>query len=124
MKKGIHILQIEHLKKRYPKVFKALAEDIYELRYLMVIDENYDDDDSDEFDAIDPEDYNYLLYITETLQDAVGEDIMVELVKKLKVHKDIEEFHLSEIDLYGLQTNLDEEGIAQIVLSIIEETVA
>jgi hypothetical protein len=46
---------------------------------------------------------------------------MVEMVKKLKVHKDISEFYLSDIDLYGIQTQLDEERIALMVLSTIEE---
>ncbi len=117
-------MNIEQIKERYPKLFKTLEEDISELRYLMVIDENYNDDDSDEFDAIDPEDFNYLLYITERLQDAVGEDIMISLVKELKTHKNVDAFYLSEIDLYGLQTNLDEENIALMVLDIIEKRVA
>ena len=51
-------MNIEHLREQYPKIFKTLADDVTELRYLMVIDENYDDDDSDEFDGIDPEDFN------------------------------------------------------------------
>jgi len=117
-------LNIEHLREQYPKVFKTLAEDVTELRYLMVIDENYDDDDTDEFDGIDPEDFNYLVYITERLQTAVGEEVMVALVKKLKNHKDIDEFHLSEIDLYGIQTQLDEAHIAHMVLDVLEEHVA
>ncbi|PHS42302.1 MAG: hypothetical protein COB07_00750 [Sulfurovum sp.] len=117
-------MNIEHLKEKYPKIFTKLPEDITELRYLMVIDENYNDVDSEEHDAIDPEDYNYLLYITELVQDAVGEDVMVELVKKLKTHKDIEEFFLSEIDLYGIQTELSEEKIGHMVLEVLEETVA
>lgn len=95
-----------------------------ELRYLLVIDINYDDDDSDEFDAIDPEDYNFLLYTTEMLQESVGEPTMVELVKRLKEHKDIDEFYLSDIDLYGIQTELDEEGIAHMVFGSLEEIVA
>jgi len=117
-------LTIETLKEAYPKLYRTLPEDVSELRYLLVIDENYDDDDSDEFDAIDPEDFNYLLYVTDTLQDAVGEPVMIELVKKLKTHKYIEEFYLSDIDLYGIQTGLDEEGIAYMVLGTLEEILA
>lgn len=117
-------MTIESIEKNYPKLFKTLPEDTTELRYLLVIDENYDDDDTDEFDAIDPEDFNYLLYVTDLLQEAVGESNIVELVKMLKVHKDIEEFYLSEIDLYGIQTALDEEGIADMVLSSLEEILA
>lgn len=109
------------LKKACPKLFEKIEEEVTEIRYLLVIDENYDDDDSDEFDAIDPEDYNYLIYTTDLLQESLGEPLMVELVKKLKVHKDISEFYLSDIDLYGIQTQLDEERIALMVLSTIEE---
>ena len=115
---------IETIEKNYPKLFKTLPEDVTELRYLLVIDENYDDDDSDEFDAIDPEDFNYLLYVTEMLQEAVGEPTIIELVKKLKDHKNIEDFYLSDVDLYGIQTDLDEEGIAHMVLNTLEESLA
>jgi hypothetical protein len=121
---GVDILTIETLKETYPKLYKLLPEDISELRYLLVIDENYDDEDSDEFDAIDPEDFNFLLYVTDTLQESVGEPVIVELVKRLNDHKDIEEFYLSDVDLYGIQTNLDEEGIAHMVLGSLEEILA
>ncbi len=117
-------MTIETIEKNYPKLFKTLPEDTTELRYLLVIDENYDDDDTDEFDAIDPEDFNYLLYVTDLLQEAVGEPTMIELVKNLKVHKDIEEFYLSEIDMYGIQTSLDEDGIAHMTLGSLEEILA
>jgi len=117
-------LTIENIEKNYPKLFKTLPEDVTELRYLLVIDENYDDDDTDEFDAIDPEDFNYLLYVTDLLQEAVGEVHIIALVKTLKVHKDISDFYLSEIDLYGIQTDLDEEGIAAMVLGSLEEILA
>lgn len=115
-------MTIETIEKNYPKLFKTLPEDVTELRYLLVIDENYDDDDSDEFDAIDPEDFNYLLYVTDVLQEAIGESAMVEMIKKLKVHENIDEFYLSDVDLYGIQTSLNEDGIAKTVLGTVEET--
>jgi len=114
-------LTIEALKEAYPKIYKTVPDDVTEFRHLLVIDINYDDDDSDVFDGIDPEDYNFLLYVTEILQEAVSEPVMIELVKKLKVHKDIDAFHLSEIDLYGIQTNLDQEAIGHMVMSTLEE---
>ena len=114
-------MNIEILEQNYPKLFKVLPEDITALRYLLVIDENYNDDDTDEFDAIDPEDYNYLVYITDMLQEVMGEEKMIAFVKALKSREEIEEFYLSEIDLYGLQTKLSEEGIAKMILGIVEE---
>lgn len=117
-------MNIETLQQSYPKLFKALTEEITALRYLLVIDENYNDDDTDEFDAIDPEDYNYLVHVTEMIQEVLGEEKMVSFVKALEARTEVEEFYLSEIDLYGLQTKLDEESIAKMILDIIEELMA
>ncbi|MEA1880096.1 MAG: hypothetical protein U9N11_05595 [Campylobacterota bacterium] len=113
-------MTIETLQRTYPKLFKALPEEISALRYLLVIDENYNDDDTDEFDAIDPEDYNYLVYMTEMLQEVMGEEKMVAFVKALDAREEVEEFYLSEIDLYGMQTKLNEDEIAQMILGIVE----
>jgi hypothetical protein len=114
-------MTIETLEESYPKIYKQLPEEISALRYLLVIDENYNDDDTDEFDAIDPEDYNYLVYITEMLQALMGEETMVAFVKALEARVEVEEFYLSDVDLYGVQTKLSEEGIAKMILDIIEE---
>lgn len=114
-------MTIETLSTQYPKFFASLKEEVSALRYLLVIDFNYNDIDSDEFDAIDPEDYNYLIHITELLQESIGETRVIEFVKKLQGHSTIEEFYLSDADLYGIQTSLDEEGIAHMILTLIEE---
>ena len=114
-------MNIETIEKSYPKLFKQIPEDISALRYLLVVDENYNDDDTDEFDAIDPEDYNYLVYVTDMLQEVMGEEKMVAFVKALEARTEVEEFYLSEIDLYGMQTKLSEEGIAKMILGIVEE---
>lgn len=113
-------MTIETLIIKYPKLFKLLPDDIDAVRYLFVIDENYNDDDTDEFDAIDPEDFNYLVYVTDLLQEVMGEDTMIEFVKVLSTHKDVDEFYLSEVDLYGMQTSLDEDAIANMLLGIAE----
>jgi len=110
-----------HLKQTYPKIFSSLEDDIDEVRYLVVVDENFDDEDSDEFDAIDPEDYNYLVYITERLQTLLAEGGMVALVKQLESHPSVDLFYLSEIDLYGIQTVMTQEQIEQMLLQHVEE---
>ena len=115
-------MTIETLRTTYPKLFSKVEDDIDELRYLLVIDENFDDVDSDEFDAIDPEDYNYLVYVTERLQAVLGEKGMVSFIKVLEAHNDVSLFYLSDVDLYGIQTELRDEGIAKMVLGIVEET--
>jgi hypothetical protein len=116
-------VNIETLRSTYPKLFSKVDDEIDELRYLLVIDENFNDVDSDEFDAIDPEDYNYLVYVTERLQEALGEEGMVTFIKLLEAHKNITLFYLSDVDLYGIQTDLDDEGIAKMILEIVETIV-
>ncbi len=116
-------MTIETLRTKYPKLFSKVEDDVDELRYLVVIDQNYNDIDSDEFDAIDPEDYNYLVYVTERLQAVLGEEGMVSFIKVLEAHKDVSLFYLSDVDLYGIQTELTDEGIATMVLDIAETIV-
>jgi len=113
-----------NLKIQYPQIFSKLSEEVDEVRYLVVVDKNFNDVDSDEFDAIDPEDYNYLVYITERLQDVMGEKIMVEFIKQLESHKDVALFYLSDTDLYGIQTHLEDEAIEKMVLETVESLVA
>ena len=117
-------MNIDTLKNEYPNLFKKVPEDINELRYLLVIDENYHDEDSDELDDFNPSDYNYLLYATEIFQELLGEKGMVELVKRLNESESFEDFYPSEIDLYGIKTDLDKEGIAKTVLSTAEEIIS
>ena len=113
----------ETLRSTYPKLFSKVDNEIDEIRYLVVVDKNFDDVDSDEFDAIDPEDYNYLVYVTERLQAVLGEEGMVTFIKLLEAHKDVALFYLSDVDIYGIQTKLDDDGIAHMVLEIVEEIV-
>ena len=116
----------EILDQKYPKTFSKLDEDIDEVRYLVVVDENVNDEDSDEFDAIDPEDYNYLVYVTDRLQALLlqeSEENMITLVKRLEGHSSIDLFYLSDIDLYGIQTDLNQAEIEMMILEIAEELV-
>ena len=109
-----------YLKETYPKIFSKLDVDVDEIRFLVVVAKNFNDVDSDEFDAIDPEDYNYLVYVTERLQAVLGEEGMVVFIKKLEAHEAVELFYLSEVDLYGIQTGLEDEAIATMVLDLAE----
>ena len=116
-------MNIERLRSTYPKLFSKVDDELDELRYLLVIDKNFNDVDSDEFDAIDPEDYNYLVYVTERLQEILGEGGMVTFIKALEAHDDVALFYLSDVDIYGIQTDLEDEGIAKMILEIAETIV-
>ncbi len=115
-----------NLEKEYPKLFKELKDKIFveTPRDLIVVDENYDDIDSDEFDVFDPSDYNFLIYITPRVQEILGEDGLNKLTKKLENDKRFEDFFASEIDMYGIKViNTDEETIETMILKLIEEEI-
>ncbi len=112
------------LEKKYPKLFGLLEDTTFvdSPRDLVVVDENYDDIDSDEFDVFDPSDYNFLVYITPRVQDALGEKGIGQLVKRLESDERFEDFFASEIDMYGIKvTDMDEESIGDLIIKVIEE---
>jgi len=110
-----------NLQKEYPNLAKAIEEkDLDEIRYFVVVDENYEDIDDEEVDVFDPEDYNYLIYITERVQEALGEDGLKSLIEKLYNIKEFENFLDSEIDLYGAKANLEDNEVAKLVLKEID----
>ena len=108
--------------KDYPNIAKNIEEkDLDELRYFVVVDENYEDIDDEELDVFEPENYNYLVYITERLSAALGEDGLRDLIAQLYEEKEFENFLDSELDLYGVKSDLDSDEIARRVLARADE---
>jgi len=109
------------LQKDYPNLLSRVDQPVEELRDLVIVDENYDDVDSDEFDIFDPEEYNFLVYITESVQNAMGEEKFSILAQKLEKAGMFESFYASEPDMLGVKSDLTEEGVAKKILQFIEE---
>jgi len=114
---------VVNLKEKFPKILSKIEDDIDELRYLIVVDENYEDINDEENDIFDPNDYNYLVYLTEDLQNALGSEVLEKLYKYIDEKKIFEEYIASEIDLYGVKSNLDDEGVALKILEIANNLV-
>jgi len=116
-----------NLNELFPNIMSKIEDkDLDELRYLTVVDRNeYDPEIDDEFDVFEPDDYNYLVYLTERLQEAMGEELLEKLPKLLDEAKIFEDYLQSEIDLYGVQSKLeDEDEVAKAILNLIEENIA
>ncbi len=109
------------LKSKYPNLLSKIDEDIDETRFLITVDINYDDEDTDEYDIFNPDEYNYLIYINERVQNALGEEKMNELISKLESLEIFENFINDEIDLYGVYSTKSEEEIEEKVLNTVEE---
>jgi hypothetical protein len=110
-----------NFKDRYPTLLSKIEDEIDELRYLVVVDENYEDIDDEELDVFDPNDYNYLVYLTERVYNALGKKGMQELYETLDKKKVFDDFLASEEDLYGIKSDLSEDEIALKILDIAEE---
>ena len=109
-----------NLQKQYPKLFTKLEDKELELRHLLNVDENYEDFDSEEYE-FDFEDYNYVIYIADPVQEALGESKMEEFMVKLHDKETFENFFASETDLYGVKTSLSREELIALVLDQVEE---
>ncbi|RUM66796.1 MAG: hypothetical protein DSZ05_03735 [Sulfurospirillum sp.] len=108
------------LETTYPKLMAKITDPVYEIRDLVVVDENYDDIDSEELDVFEPDEYNFLVYVTPRVQEAVGEKNMQRLIQMLGAHEKFGNFFAPEIDMYGLQSDMDEEAIAHEIVSLID----
>lgn len=111
-----------NLQEQYPKLFEKLEDKDVELRHLLNVDANEEDYDSEEFE-FDYEDYNFIIYIAEPVQKALGREKLENLIEKLEASRKFENFLASEEDLYGVKSRLTEEEIAQLVLGTVETLV-
>ncbi len=113
-------MNIEELKKEYPKL-TAKVEDFDSLQSLIVVDENYDDEDADDSVDFDADEFNYMVYITERSQKALGVESLKNISVKLSDSESFDDFLASEDDLFGVQSNLNEISIAKVVLKVMEK---
>jgi len=111
-----------NLEVQYPKLFEKLEDKEIMLRHLLNVDENYEDYDSEEYE-FDFEEYNFVIYIAEPVQEALGEAKMEELMVKLHDHDAFEHFVASEEDLYGVKSALSGAEIVSLILNQVEEIV-
>ncbi len=111
-----------NLEEKYPKLFEKLEDKEVELRHLLNVDENYEDFDSEEYE-FDFEEYNYVIYIAEPVQQALGEAKMDEFMVKLHDNDAFVNFLATERDLYGVKSTLSQEEITKLVLDQVEEIV-
>ncbi len=108
------------MESKYPKIMSKIEdkEFVEDIRDLIVVDKNYDDVDMEEMDIFDPKDYNYLVYITERVQNILGKEGMERLKQKIQDMEIIKEFIEGEEDLYGIYSPLEDED--EIALKIVE----
>jgi hypothetical protein len=113
-------MTIEELKQEFPKLVEK-TDDIYDVKSLLVVDENYEDDEGDETSEFDSDEYNYMVYITETTQNILGKETLKKVIDQLSNTAEFENFTTSEIDLLGIKTALDEKSIIKKILEIVEK---
>jgi len=113
----------QKLQEAFPKLLSRIDEEIEELRYLAVVDLNeYDPEIDDDFDEINPEDYNYLAYLPERVVKAIGPELLEKLPEIFENEGVFENFLASEEDLFAIKDLPDrEEDVAMKILATIEK---
>ena len=106
-----------------PVLISKIDGQVEELRDLVVVDENYDDIDSEELDVFDPDEYNFLVYVTERVQEALGEEGMIILLDKLASPGKFIQFYAPENDIYGIRDEGTEEDVARKIVTLIEKEI-
>jgi len=114
-------MTLERIRATYPRLAQRLPSQLFTERELVVVDENYEEEEGEETGEFEPSEYNYILYIAEPMQQILGEEGLKDLTEKITASKLFEEVLASEKDLFGLQTALDEAAIAEKVFAMIEE---
>ena len=114
---------MSELQNKFPELISKLEDDIDELRYLVVVDENYEDIDDEEADVFDPNDYNYLVYITERVSSALGNEGLQKLCETIEENALFDSFLASEEDLYGVKSDKSEDEVAYAILEVVEDII-
>jgi hypothetical protein len=109
-----------NIESSYPKLFGRLEDKELELRHLLSINENYEDIDEEEFD-FDFEEYNYIIYMTESISEILQTKNMEILLEKLDKNSNFTNFKATELDLYGVWYDGDENELAILILDLVEE---
>jgi hypothetical protein len=106
----------------YPQLWSALDDESLSLRHLLNVDTNEEDFDSEEYE-FDCHEYNYVVYLSELIQDILKEEKMEQLRQRLSEESAFENFLVSEEDLFGVKSSLSEEEMARVILGHIEALV-
>ncbi len=110
----------DELLEKYPNLMAFFDdEDLDEERFFVVVDANVEEE-ADEAEVIDPTEYNWMIYLPERIQEALGDELFAKIPQKLAKVEAFDDFFDAEEDLYGVLSNLDEDKIAKIVLETLE----
>jgi hypothetical protein len=115
-------MDLQELKKEYPNLIRKFnLDDIDDIRSIIVVDENYEDEDEEDSVEFDWDEYNYMVYLPEMTLKAVGSETIQSVLQKLSNSSIFDDFLVSEVDLFGVLSDLNTDSIAKIVLSFIEQ---
>jgi len=117
-------MTLEQIAESYPELNKRLPTQLFAVRELLVVDENYEEADGEETGEFEPSEYNYMLYITEPMQEILGEEGIETLAERIASFGAFDESLATEKDLFGIQTALSEGQITEAVFGMIEEVLA
>jgi hypothetical protein len=123
-RKGVAVMTLDEIKSNFPVLGARFPENIFTSRELVIVDDNYVDEDGEETAEFEPSEYNYMLYIAEPMQEIIGEKGLSLLAKKIESSETFTASLAAEEDFFGLLTELNEEQISSEIFGMLEEIVS
>jgi hypothetical protein len=117
-------MTLDEVKNGFPALAAKLPGNIFTDRELVVVDHNYLEEDGEEAEEFDSNVYNHIIYIAVPTLEIIGESGLAELGEMLENFEQFERFVASEEDLFGVYTDLDEDGIAKAIFGMLEVIVS
>ena len=108
----------EELLEKYPDIMKLLDDDIDEVRFLVVVDPNIEDE-ADEADVFDPTEYNWMIFFPDRIKEALGDEIFAKLPEMVDSLEFVEDFFADDEDLFGVWSGASEDEITEAILNIL-----
>jgi len=117
-------MTIEEIKQKFPALAAKMPDAIFTERELIVVDENYEEAEGEETAEFDPSEYSHMIYIAFPTVEILGAEGLSLLAQKLESCEKFSAYMASEEDLFGVQTDLQEEEIAEMLFGMVEEIVS
>jgi len=117
-------MTLEEVKNNFPALAAKLPENIFTDRELVVVDYNYEEPDGEETEEFDASVYNHILYIAAPTLEIIGENGLGKLTEMLESYEGFRHFSVSEEDLFGVYSDLNDEEISKLLFTMLEEIVS
>lgn len=113
-------MTLDKAKEICPALFSKIKQDIFSDRDLIIVDDNYEEEDGEEVGELNPNEYNYYIYVPDASIEVIGSSGLESFATDLEGYETIDSFVTIEEDLFGVKSDLDEDALIETCLRVLE----